>query len=583
MQGRAALPCFVVISLLAVPIPSGAQFPDECPGYVYLGNDPGGNDDADWSDNAQGIASDGEYWYFTNEGALYKYEANWHEVDGFDPGRVASRSIPTAMVDLGMDHYGDLDHYEGYLFVPFEDNKDDPSPPLAIIAVFRASDLAFLDWIDVTDHQRKAGWAAIQPVERVLYSSTNALKAENPLVRYALDLSAVENGIPGDFLTPITPMFLQASDGSPLDGTFTYMQGGVFSPLGDLYLVAGKSDEPVADVRGGIHLFRRTEDGSTFRHTHVSLNDPDAHPGTPDLVFAYEPAGAGGQEPEGIDWWNLDNDPNSEYSGQLHAILLHNQLGDDEIWLKHHAVDYFCTAGEDSDGDGVTDGDEVYVYNTHPLIPDRDRDGVEDELDNCPDIANADQSDLDGDDVGDDCDPDADGDGQTNADERTCGSDPFDVTDLSPDFDGDMSPDCIDADDDGDGQLDADEEACGSDPLDAADVSPDFDADGALDCLDPDDDNDGVADEGDRCPATLIPDPVIPAKGALKKNRYALMDGDLVFDDDAVGVGRNQTYTTMDTGGCNASQIAVAMGLGKSHYDYGITRSVLEAWISNQP
>ena len=42
--------------------------------------------------------------------------------------------------------------------------------------------------------------------------------------------------------------------------------------------------------------------------------------------------------------------------------------------------------------------------------PDRDGDGVANEGDNCPDIANPDQSDMDCDGIGDVCDPDRDGD-----------------------------------------------------------------------------------------------------------------------------------------------------------------------------
>ena len=57
-------------------------------------------------------------------------------------------------------------------------------------------------------------------------------------------------------------------------------------------------------------------------------------------------------------------------------------------------------------------------------VPDSDSDGVEDDVDNCPDLANADQVDLDQDGAGDACDTDDDGDGVVD----TVDSDPKDPT-----------------------------------------------------------------------------------------------------------------------------------------------------------
>ena len=125
---------------------------------------------------------------------------------------------------------------------------------------------------------------------------------------------------------------------------------------------------------------------------------------------------------------------------------------------------------------------------------DSDGDGVPDDEDNCPAVSNPDQTNTDGDSMGDACDPDDDNDGQSDADETACGSDPLDDASLSPDNDSDGVPDCVDPDDDNDGQSDADETACGSDPLDDASLSPDNDSDGVPDCVDADDDNDGQSD-----------------------------------------------------------------------------------------
>jgi hypothetical protein len=73
-----------------------------------------------------------------------------------------------------------------------------------------------------------------------------------------------------------------------------------------------------------------------------------------------------------------------------------------------------------------------------PTPVDSDGDGVPNSSDNCPDDANEDQQNTDGDTLGDACDPDIDGDGVANG---------------------------SDDDADGNGVLNPDEAACGSDPL----------------------------------------------------------------------------------------------------------------------
>jgi len=88
---------------------------------------------------------------------------------------------------------------------------------------------------------------------------------------------------------------------------------------------------------------------------------------------------------------------------------------------------------------------------------DADGDGVPDATDNCPAVPNAGQEDLDGDGLGDACDPDIDGDGLVNEDDAF----PFDAAEWL-DTDGDEIGNNADPDDDNDGVLDADD----IDPLD---------------------------------------------------------------------------------------------------------------------
>lgn len=75
--------------------------------------------------------------------------------------------------------------------------------------------------------------------------------------------------------------------------------------------------------------------------------------------------------------------------------------------------------------------DEALTRIFIPIL-DRDDDGIPDEEDNCPEIANFDQKDTDGDGIGDLCDDDIDNDGLPNSDEIRLGTDPF-----NPDTDGD--------------------------------------------------------------------------------------------------------------------------------------------------
>lgn len=96
---------------------------------------------------------------------------------------------------------------------------------------------------------------------------------------------------------------------------------------------------------------------------------------------------------------------------------------------------------------------------TQSTVSDADGDGVNDNADNCPMIANPGQENLDGDAFGDVCDDDVDGDGLLNG---------------------------VDSDDDNDGLSDIDEITAATDPFD------------------PDTDNDGIVDGLDRSPLSVV-------------------------------------------------------------------------------
>jgi VCBS repeat-containing protein/cysteine-rich repeat protein len=216
----------------------------------------------------------------------------------------------------------------------------------------------------------------------------------------------------------------------------------------------------------------------------------------------------------------------------------------------------------DDDGDGLLDSeedandngtlDEGELHLTDPLDPDTDGDGDLDGADNCPTIANADQSDVNNNGKGDLCDNDADDDGFINAHELECGSAIDDGDDKPLDTDGDGLCDAgIDDDDDDDGILD-DFDSCPAGYIDlgdgtawTSDANTDHDGDG---CRDEDQDDD---DDGDSFSDTLEGECGSEPKDASSKPTDAafdLDDDDICNnkDDDIDGDGVNNDLDAFD-------------------------------------
>lgn len=142
----------------------------------------------------------------------------------------------------------------------------------------------------------------------------------------------------------------------------------------------------------------------------------------------------------------------------------------------------------DTDGDGMGDACDL----------DDDNDGDLDGADNCPLVANPLQEDADADGVGDACEGDTDGDGVNNPVDNC----PLVANANQTDLDGDGIGDACDTDRDGDGVLNTVDNCPDTANLDQVDT----DGDGMGNACDVDDDNDTVLDGADNCPLNPNPD-----------------------------------------------------------------------------
>ena len=124
--------------------------------------------------------------------------------------------------------------------------------------------------------------------------------------------------------------------------------------------------------------------------------------------------------------------------------------------------------------------------------PDSDGDGVNNAVDNCPTVGNADQADNDGDGLGDACDADDDNDGVADGVDNC----PLLSNVDQADQDGDNVGDACDADVDGDGVVNGVDNC----PLVSNPDQADQDGDNIGNACDPDVDGDGVLNDVDNCP-----------------------------------------------------------------------------------
>lgn len=270
-----------------------------------------------WSSECQGVTHDDSFWYITQKDRLWKFPVSfdlnrdvWPAVKS---GMVKYVGIPDILRNQGYNHFGDLDYFKGYLFIPVEE-KDYRKP--AKIAVFRAQDLTFVAEanLDAGQGGTHAMACAINPRDGQLYVSQFRHNDDSSIRVLVYRQEIRGNQLILNYIRKVT-FFGE-------DGRTLYpkrIQGLAFSrDTGLLYLVSDTGSS------GGIFIFDLIS-GKRLQRIKVDY-DPS--------IF-----GEIREELEGITVWNLDHGKSPNISGQVHLIMIDNVgTGDDDLYFKHFSV-----------------------------------------------------------------------------------------------------------------------------------------------------------------------------------------------------------------------------------------------------
>lgn len=141
---------------------------------------------------SQGMATDGEYYYFSSKTTMLKTE-----LDGRTTVKINLSAIPDELSELGIKHIGGMSYYKGYIYAGMEDSKVWDYP---IIGVFDPETLRLVDYyiMDAELITRGMPWVCVDPETGYLYCADHSKK---PTMLIAYD---VNNGMSEVKRIPLT-------------------------------------------------------------------------------------------------------------------------------------------------------------------------------------------------------------------------------------------------------------------------------------------------------------------------------------------------------------------------------------------
>lgn len=247
----------------------------------------------DWTEECQGITSDGAHWYLCSNKCGWGLEPELRAIYKFDPSMTLLAVHPLRSfleshfgnVQCEGVHVGDIDWYQGIIYIPVENPR----------GLIRLSD----DFVWTSKHDIRGNdgaeppqggsfsWCAVNPLNGWLYSST----FDNVNRVFAYDPARDYRHVSTLWLPEMTHR----------------VQGGCFSPNGKLFLASDSSN----DIRAFSSLT-----GAYFGRAPIQVSGSD-------------------EEVEGICYWPMIT---NGHATQVHVILLDNDdTSADDIWLKHYS------------------------------------------------------------------------------------------------------------------------------------------------------------------------------------------------------------------------------------------------------